>query len=421
MIRIFLSKTIWVAFLLAFLCSFMIVAKVHAENVASGSAEQAAKKYGVTFPIAELGSCANLNECKTYCSDPVNQTQCTDFAKKKGFYKEQKNAVKNSIAIGAKLELGCDSESACKAFRGNQVNWQKCGEFAKKHNLGGGQVEDPAKREILGCDSVDSCKGFCQKEENQQKCDEFAKLVGLRGGVEKKGPGGCTSLDSCKAFCSDPQNFQLCQGFVKATGGQFKGPGGCDSEDSCKTYCQLHELECKNFAQDKRAPLSNIHEYCIKTPNCSWNNDRCECKSFMTSPPSPIPNTQEYYQFCKEHPDQCPVTKIYSPYPSASYDPAKKCAEYGCSWTGTGCSCTNKSPNPSATPVSSSTTCQPPASGCGAYNYFDKVSCSCKTYQDYCNAKPGCTWTNNSCQCATISSPVPTPSSTTVFTSPAPH
>ena len=46
------------------------------------SEEEIAKKYGITFPIAELGSCTNISSCKTFCNDPKNHQACGDFAKK---------------------------------------------------------------------------------------------------------------------------------------------------------------------------------------------------------------------------------------------------------------------------------------------------------------------------------------------------
>ena len=59
-------------------------ASVFAQSPTNGPSDPA-KKYNITFPIEELGSCSDLASCKQYCEDPVNSTACINFAKKKGF------------------------------------------------------------------------------------------------------------------------------------------------------------------------------------------------------------------------------------------------------------------------------------------------------------------------------------------------
>ena len=62
---------------------------VVASAVFAQSPEEVAKKYGIAFPIAELGNCSSVSQCRTFCEDPVNQSTCMEFAKKKGLYKEE--------------------------------------------------------------------------------------------------------------------------------------------------------------------------------------------------------------------------------------------------------------------------------------------------------------------------------------------
>lgn len=182
--------------------------------------EQIAKKHGITFPIGELGGCVDYSSCRTYCEDPVNQSQCIDFAKRKGFYKEEGIQDKSRFVESAKRELGCDSESSCREFCGNQANWEKCGEFAKRHRISGGHTEDPKKVEVLakakvelGCTSYEACMSFCHEEANRQKCSDFANKVGLRGGEHRVGPGGCNLEESCRAYCErNPQDCRIILG-----------------------------------------------------------------------------------------------------------------------------------------------------------------------------------------------------------------
>lgn len=285
--------------------------------------EQIAKKHGIAFPIAELGGCVDYSSCHTFCEDPVNSGQCIDFAKKKGFYKEEGIQEKSSVIVSAKTELGCDSESSCRELCGNQNNWEKCGEFAKKHRISGGHTEDPKKAEILekakvelGCTSYEACMSFCHEEANRQKCSDFAKKSGLRGGEHNVGPGGCNSEETCRAFCSDPNNFQECWKFGRGSGGSsgggFHGPGGCNSEESCQKHCEKNPQDCKIIisgehggAQDPRRASemqsstgtgSNLDPKaeCVKY-GCTWSGTNCQCHEGQYSSPTYTPLPPEGY------------------------------------------------------------------------------------------------------------------------------
>ncbi len=351
------TRTAWIAFVLAFLLAFLSAVKVHAID-SSSSGQEATQKYGIQFPIIELGNCNNLSECRSFCDDPLNHDACLAFAKKKGFYKETMTAVKNSLYIAAKSELGCDSEDSCKSFCSQSQNWQKCGEFAKKHNLGGGQVEDPAKQEVLtkaksvlGCDSIDACKNFCQKEENKISCDNFAKLVGLRGGVEKRGPGGCTTVDTCKAYCSNPQNVAECSRFGVRIETAQPSPG----------------------VSAIPSPNPDMGAKCVQY-GCTWTGISCSCHI------NPNPSATSSSPSTSTHP-------AYT-YPPFTPEPTQ-------------------APQPTNTPSSSTSSCQAPASGCTG-GYWDGSSCSCKSYADYCASRGG-SWTGTACVInGTSYSPPPT-------------
>ncbi len=181
----------------------VLVTTTSVKAIDSSSSANPAAKYGITFPVAELGNCNSLNACKTFCQDITNKDACIAFAKKKGFYKE-KEAMANqqTLLTSAKSELGCDSADSCKQFCGEQQNWIKCGEFAKKHGLGvklpqGSPQASPRPDllekagQFLGCTSEDSCKAFCSQIENHQKCMDFARLIGLiqRSNDDSSGSG----------------------------------------------------------------------------------------------------------------------------------------------------------------------------------------------------------------------------------------
>lgn len=339
--------------------------------VSTEDENEIAQKYGITFPISELGNCRSISECRLYCEDPVNRDTCINFAKSKGFYKEEEilSEREDEILNAARTELGCQTKSECMEFCHQEENFEKCSAFAEKYNLGGGHVEDPGKAEILekaktilGCNSYKSCQNFCSQETNREKCSEFARQVGLRGGEQRVGPGGCTSEETCRAFCSDPNNYQICSGYSSSTGGKFSGPGGCDSEASCREYCEKNPGSCNYVGSS--AGSYNPQEMCSKTPNCKWEGNTCQC----SDSPSPYPS--------------------YRPYPGnndqSGYE-AECRSKSGCSWEGTYCRCdttgsTSYSPPPSPEPYSTQ----------GGETVY-KSEC----------INAGCSWSDftNSCQC----------------------
>lgn len=284
-------------------------------------AQESAEKYGVKFPVSELGGCDSISSCRSFCGDPVNKSACVAFAKQKGFYKEQGNDRQQELLGNAKSELGCASADACREFCHIEGNFDKCSAFAKKYNTGGGQIEDPHREEVLqkardalGCDSPDSCRNFCHQEANRQKCSEFAKQSGLRGGEKRVGPGGCTSEETCKSFCSDPANFNACSTFGKqggpngqgGPGGQFRGPGGCTSEESCRSHCEQNPQSCKIIPTRFDGPGMIDHPAQAQEQFkqfCQSNPDKCrEGGNFS---PFSKEGRGKFEEFCKDNPEKC--------------------------------------------------------------------------------------------------------------------
>lgn len=158
------------------LISFVLVLALGVFFVGSSkameSSSSAVAKYGIIFPVVELGSCKSLNECKTFCNNLANKDACIAFAKKKGFYSpsvarttspahKPNPSIDTTIIEAAKKELGCDSADACRTFCGDQQNWIKCGEFAKRHSLGNPPPKGQDK--ISGDEMRDKCHNLAQK------------------------------------------------------------------------------------------------------------------------------------------------------------------------------------------------------------------------------------------------------------------
>lgn len=384
------TKFSWMAFFIALLASFIMAVSARAE----GTPEDKAKKYGITFPIAEFGNCANYSACHTYCEDPINSAVCKAYFKSKGLYKEEVDSEK--IVSVAKGELGCDSASSCEIFCQKAENHDKCNAFVDKHEnelgIKGGYVKDPKEmvskaKEVLGCDSASSCRAFCSQDANKQKCGEFTSQVGARGGVEKKGPGGCNSENTCNTFCSDPANFAECAKFGpppsedgKIRSG-FKGPGGCDSEDSCRSYCEKNPADCKIVtiggpgAIDPAKAQEEYKKFCQANPG--------KCVTPNANPFSSNVGRVEFERFCEANPQKCGGSheKEIEQIRKSEYE--RICKE-----------------NPSK--------CKEEFSGEGGYvdpgDYCRKFPQRCNRGNNYnpeemCRQSSNCKWENNTCRC----------------------
>jgi len=378
---------------LGFFLPLFIVAAVHAQ-----SPEELAAKYGITFPIFELGNCANYSDCRLYCEDPANHERCIQFAKNKGFYSQDTaiDAKKKDMLVYAQSELGCTTIASCRQFCSYEQNWQKCGEFAKKHHLSGGHASSQ-KEEILklaqvelGCESYDACMAYCEKEENMERCMDFASRHNMGGENYPHEPPevSCSKMSSeCKwdgqsCICS---GLQTCQ----------QNPG-CSWNG---TYCNCGEG--KYPSQEESGQV-----WCLRLPGCQWTGTQCDCTN------------KDYDQYCRDNPDKCPSG--YSDTPARREptlqlqqqgDPSLECAKYGCTFDGKTCQC----PQSEQHTIDFSSQCLSKP-GCS----WDASSniCSCPTeeqppsipgpVQECESVAPGCYWDGIDCRCPQNQ---PTPSS----------
>lgn len=207
--------------------------------------------FAIEFPIAELGGCASMQECKLYCDDPEHGKACFAFAQAHGLVKEGDLKKKKE---GEKFEEhrrdvlqeqggpgGCTSEESCKTFCSDPANGEECLAFAKenelrpKDELEAIESKNDQFREKIeavragngpgGCNSPEACNDFCADPTNRKTCFEFAKEHNLippeelariekQGFEAQVGPGGCASRKECDMFCRTPSNMQICLDFA---------------------------------------------------------------------------------------------------------------------------------------------------------------------------------------------------------------
>lgn len=365
----------------------------------------------ITFPIAELGNCNNVQTCKVYCDQPENKGTCIAFAKSKGIYKETVSEQKVNALSAAKAELGCDSIESCKNYCAQKVNQSKCQSFAQKHGLSTSQKVSAKDEELLSkakqnlnCDSFDSCKALCEQKANYTKCaallqdqvtsDDRAMFEKYKSQIKEF--LGCDSMVTCMAFCMNPANMSKCSELGSKIGGS-EAP----SMEPPEVWCPKVSSECR---WDGTNCVCNGSESCAQNPGCKWDGQNCMCGD--------IPSTEPPEVWCPK-------------------------AGPGCAWDGKQCICPG-SGSPTQTNFTQPTQ-EPGEVWCpkiGPYCVWDGSSCTCwddcvkaggtwtgsrcdypgsapEPGEVWCPKNPGCVWTGEVCQCTSIlapqTEPTPTP------------
>lgn len=273
-----------------------------------------------TYPIPELGNCASQQECFYYCEIPANQPACWsygEFVLHKQVLGDATTSAQREIEIKQKVtfpiaELGnCVNITECKAFCDQATNHTVCQSYAQSHGItkpGPTPVDQQTlltkAKEILGCNSIDECKTFCSSQENRDKCLNFSKSVGIPQPTPKPVPTdifdeaqkdlGCDSLTSCKDVCSKEENFQKCEDFAQKHNLQ-RAPRPSGTPESTTGSSRSGDLRPAQSNSQLRPPQQG---------NLSPNDAvKLYQKLYNTSGCS---STQDCYKYCVEHPGVCP-------------------------------------------------------------------------------------------------------------------
>lgn len=297
------KRTLFAVLAAALVMGIGIVAtyQVAAQSESGAAVSQTAAEQGITFPIQDLGNCADKGACRAYCNDSAHIPQCVKFAEAHGLMNKDEASRARKFAEtlrGSGGPGGCASAEGCKAFCGDIKNIDACVAFAEEngvrdeHYIEGKKLRDYLKSGGAlpgGCTSRASCETYCRDLAHLEECVAFAEKAGMGpasapgqfGKAEgapnleqvrkfvalaKSGetPGGCTSKEGCEAYCKAAEHLEACIAFgtkvgfvteaqasrLRQAGG--RGPGGCNSEASCHAYCNdpARRDECFSFAKE---------------------------------------------------------------------------------------------------------------------------------------------------------------------------
>lgn len=240
------------------------------------NAVNAANPFAIQFPVAELGNCGSMEECRVYCDNPANGEACLSFAEKNGFVAKD-DAARARKVIEKPGPGGCRGE-ACRTYCETPEHSNECIDFAEKEGfMSKEQAGEARKQSALmnepgpgGCKGEGECRNYCDDPAHLDECLDFGVKKGFMNAEEAarirkisgNGPGGCKNKKECDVYCQSPEHGEECIAFAVENGFMPKeeaerarqminktGPGGCRGE-ACRTYCDdpAHQEECIDFA-----------------------------------------------------------------------------------------------------------------------------------------------------------------------------
>src|SRR3989344_5886677 len=289
----------------------------------------------IKYPVAELGSCKNFNECKTYCNKDENIPKCLRFDIKNLYSEEDAREAERLLNLMDESGLPgkCQNAVECFSYCESAAHVDECWDYAQRHGLNRGLDLETIRRlakftreggKLPGnCEGAE-CETYCGVISHFAECADFGEKVGLmtkeetdamrkiaRSGITET-PGNCKTKESCLKYCDNSANAVVCMefaqkaGFMKAedieavsrilpylkSGGKL--PGGCTTKESCDAYCgnDTHTNECVDFAVGAGFMSKEDAEIVKKTGGKSPGN--CKSKEACDS-------------YCKDeaHIDEC--------------------------------------------------------------------------------------------------------------------
>ncbi|KKS23869.1 MAG: hypothetical protein UU82_C0017G0003 [Candidatus Nomurabacteria bacterium GW2011_GWC2_41_8] len=222
----------------------------------------------ISFPVVELGNCADKASCKAYCDKTENIEACLSFAEKNNLMqKEEIDAAKKFKDIGMAGPGGCKGKNKCDTYCSDLAHIDECITFAEKNGLMSGEELDEAKKVQVAiakgikppaCGGKEACDAYCSSSEHMEECLNFSIEAGIM----------------------DPQKQEESKKVLAAIKQGIKPPA-CKGKDACDEYCGVHMEECMTFSlaagmvpDDQKEQMQktlNAFKQGIKPPACRPN------------------------------------------------------------------------------------------------------------------------------------------------------
>jgi len=257
----------------------------------------------ISYPVAELGNCADKTSCKDYCDKTENIDACLSFAEKNNLMqKEEIDTARKFKNNGMTGPGGCKGKDKCDAYCSDSVHIDECITFAEKNGLMSGEELSEAKKvqaaiakgiKPPACGGKKSCETYCSSSEHMEECMNFSIEAGIM----------------------DPQKQEESKKVLSAIKRGIKPPA-CKGKDACDAYCGTHMEECMTFSlaadmvpDDQKEQMEktlDAFKQGIKPPACQPNPPSESGQSDQPRQPSGQ-GLQSCDQYCADssHVEEC--------------------------------------------------------------------------------------------------------------------
>ncbi len=160
----------------------------------------------LTFPIPELGNCADRQACKTYCDVPDNAAACRSFA-------ETHHLVRGTATTTVRVSIKPGTDTG-------KLNPSKA---AQAIAADGG----PGQCGVNAANPLQACSTYCSSSAHAEECVTYGKKHEL--------------FSTASLNVAEKVSAALEKG--------IKLPGGCVGAEACRVYCAGHPQVCADFAR----------------------------------------------------------------------------------------------------------------------------------------------------------------------------
>lgn len=160
----------------------------------TGFAVEATKRSfnALHYPIFNLGNCAEVGECETYCNQPANIIACTDFAEQRALLSPKMIADGRtliSLLTGGQLPSDCRTVGECETYcQGGVRSVRDCLRAVEKANFLAPEALTKLRQTVTAftggdrpgaCQTWADCRTYCADTANLNTCLDFAVKAGV--------------------------------------------------------------------------------------------------------------------------------------------------------------------------------------------------------------------------------------------------